>query len=158
MRSLVNSCATTIAPLELLVAGPFSDWLGRWVWFWAGGLLCVMIALAAFFVQVIMNIEAGRAKTQTAAPEAVWQHPASQQSTRSHQKRGCCLFLISRPRGCCYRGKPGRSRFARSVCGNRGKRRHRGSRRSRPRRQCPGADRCTWQTSCQSNDSLHNPR
>lgn len=45
--SPVNSGATAIAPPGLLVAGPFSDWLGIRVWFRAGGILCVMIALAA---------------------------------------------------------------------------------------------------------------
>ena len=47
-------------PLGLLIAGPFSDWLGIRVWFWAGGILCSLIALSAFFVPTIMNIEAHR--------------------------------------------------------------------------------------------------
>jgi MFS transporter, DHA3 family, macrolide efflux protein len=57
VMSLVNSGATAIAPLGLLIAGPFSDWLGIRVWFWVGGILCVMIAMAAFFRPVIMNVE-----------------------------------------------------------------------------------------------------
>ncbi|HSL46689.1 MAG TPA: MFS transporter [Anaerolineales bacterium] len=57
VMSLINSGATAISPLGLLLAGPFSDWLGIRVWFWAGGMLCAMIALAAFFVPVIMNVE-----------------------------------------------------------------------------------------------------
>jgi len=57
VMSLLNSGATAISPLGLLIAGPFSDWLGIRVWFWAGGILCVLIALAAFFVPVIMNVE-----------------------------------------------------------------------------------------------------
>ena len=40
--------ATAIAPLGLLIAGPFSDLVGIRVWFWAGGLLCILIAVAAF--------------------------------------------------------------------------------------------------------------
>jgi DHA3 family macrolide efflux protein-like MFS transporter len=58
VMSLLNSGATAIAPLGLLIAGPFSDWLGIRVWFWAGGILCVLIAISAFFRPVIMNVEA----------------------------------------------------------------------------------------------------
>ena len=38
VMSLVNSGATAIAPLGLLLAGPVSDWLGIRVWFWAEDL------------------------------------------------------------------------------------------------------------------------
>lgn len=57
VMSLVNSGATAISPLGLLLAGPVSDWLGIRVWFWAGGMLCIAIAVAAFFQPVIMNVE-----------------------------------------------------------------------------------------------------
>ncbi|HSJ86768.1 MAG TPA: MFS transporter, partial [Anaerolineales bacterium] len=57
VMSLLTSGATAISPLGLLIAGPFSDWLGIRVWFWAGGILCTLIALSAFFVPVIMNVE-----------------------------------------------------------------------------------------------------
>lgn len=57
VMALLNSGATAISPLGLLIAGPFSDWLGIRVWFWAGGVLCVLIAIGAFFVPVIMNVE-----------------------------------------------------------------------------------------------------
>jgi DHA3 family macrolide efflux protein-like MFS transporter len=57
VMSLINSGATAISPIGLLLAGPFADRLGIRVWFWVGGLLCVMIALGAFFVPAIMNVE-----------------------------------------------------------------------------------------------------
>ena len=57
VMSLLNSGATAIAPLGLLLAGPFADWLGVRVWYWAGGILCVLIAFSAFFVPIIMNVE-----------------------------------------------------------------------------------------------------
>jgi DHA3 family macrolide efflux protein-like MFS transporter len=69
VMSLVNSGATAIAPLGLLVAGPFSDWLGIRVWFWAGGILCVMIALTAFFIPVIMNMEKRQEPQPVLLPE-----------------------------------------------------------------------------------------
>jgi len=71
VTSLVNSGATAISPLGLLIAGPFSDWLGIRVWFWAGGILCVLIALSAFFVPIIMNIETHAEVTQIPASEAI---------------------------------------------------------------------------------------
>jgi MFS transporter, DHA3 family, macrolide efflux protein len=57
VMSLVNSGATAISPLGLLLAGPVSDWLGIRVWFWVGGILCMLIAIAAFFKPAIMNVE-----------------------------------------------------------------------------------------------------
>lgn len=67
VMSLLNSGATAISPLGLLIAGPVSDWLGVRIWFWAGGILCVIIALGAFFVPVIMNVE----DYEKAAPQTV---------------------------------------------------------------------------------------
>jgi DHA3 family macrolide efflux protein-like MFS transporter len=71
VMSLLNSGATAISPLGLLIAGPFSDWLGIRVWFWAGGMICVMIAIAAFFRPVIMNVENSKEGTQVPASEPV---------------------------------------------------------------------------------------
>jgi DHA3 family macrolide efflux protein-like MFS transporter len=71
VMALLNSGATAIAPLGLLVAGPFSDWLGIRVWFWAGGILCVLIAASAFFRPVIMNVENSREITRAPAPDVV---------------------------------------------------------------------------------------
>ena len=71
VMSLVNSGATAISPLGLLIAGPFSDWLGIRVWFWAGGILCVMIAAAAFFRPVIMNVESHNEAPQVPASEPI---------------------------------------------------------------------------------------
>lgn len=71
VMSLLNSGATAISPLGLLIAGPFSDWLGIQVWFWAGGFLCILIAASAFFVPSIMNIESHKISDTPAAIEPV---------------------------------------------------------------------------------------
>jgi DHA3 family macrolide efflux protein-like MFS transporter len=71
VMSLLNSGATAIAPLGLLIAGPFSDWLGIRVWFWAGGILCVLIAASAFFRPVIMNVEQSTETPQTPVSEPI---------------------------------------------------------------------------------------
>lgn len=71
VMALLGSGATAISPLGLLIAGPFSDWLGIRVWFWAGGILCVLIALSAFFRPVIMNVESQGEAVQAPASEAI---------------------------------------------------------------------------------------
>ncbi len=71
VMSLVNSGASAISPLGLLIAGPFSDWLGIRVWFWAGGILCVLIAVSAFFVPVIMNVESHKDETPIPVSEPI---------------------------------------------------------------------------------------
>jgi len=71
VMSLLNSGATAISPLGLLIAGPFSDWLGIRVWFWAGGIICVMIASAAFFRPIIMNVENYKEATPIPASEQI---------------------------------------------------------------------------------------
>ena len=67
VMSLVNSAATAISPLGLLLAGPLSDWLGIRVWFWAGGLICLLIGVGAFFIPTIMNIENNKEGAPAAA-------------------------------------------------------------------------------------------
>ncbi len=55
--SLVNSGATAMMPLSLLIAGPVADALGVRVWYLVGGIACVVIGLSAFGVPAIMNVE-----------------------------------------------------------------------------------------------------
>ena len=71
VMSLLQSGATAISPLGLLIAGPFSDWLGIRVWFWAGGILCALIGLAAFFRPIIMNVENYREAIPVPASEPI---------------------------------------------------------------------------------------
>jgi DHA3 family macrolide efflux protein-like MFS transporter len=54
---LVNSGATAVMPLSLLIAGPVADALGVRVWYLAGGIACVVIGLIAFGVPAIMHVE-----------------------------------------------------------------------------------------------------
>jgi len=61
--SLVNSAATAMSPLGLLIAGPVSDALGVRFWFWAGGSLCLLICAGNFFNQKLLNIEQEPAPT-----------------------------------------------------------------------------------------------
>lgn len=55
--SLIQSGATAMMPISLLVAGPLADAVGVRVWYIAGGLLCAGIALVGLAVPAIMRIE-----------------------------------------------------------------------------------------------------
>jgi DHA3 family macrolide efflux protein-like MFS transporter len=71
IRSLVTSGATAISPLGLLIAGPLSDVVDIRIWFWAGGIICVMIAVAGFFIPVVMEIEKDTESAQQPATDLV---------------------------------------------------------------------------------------
>lgn len=55
--SLINSGATAMMPVSLLVAGPLADAVGVRVWYVAGGLLCAALALVGFAIPAIVRIE-----------------------------------------------------------------------------------------------------
>ena len=71
VMSLINSVATAMSPLSLLIAGPVSDWLGIRVWYWIGGSLCLLMGLAAFFIPVVMNVENNRSESGPAIQPAI---------------------------------------------------------------------------------------
>jgi DHA3 family macrolide efflux protein-like MFS transporter len=58
--TLVGAGATAMSPLSLLVAGPVSDWLGIRTWYLLGGSACIIMAVIAIFIPVVMNIEENR--------------------------------------------------------------------------------------------------
>ncbi len=55
--SLIGAGATAMMPLSLLIAGPLSDALGMRAWYVGGGIACILVTLAAFFIRPIMQIE-----------------------------------------------------------------------------------------------------
>ena len=61
--SLISAGAAAMMPLSLVVAGPVADWLGVRFWYLVGGLVCVLMTVAALFIPAIMNIEGNRAAT-----------------------------------------------------------------------------------------------
>ena len=63
--TLMVSMATAISPMGLVVAGPVADGLGVQVWYTVGGAVCMGVAILAFFIPSILNMEDHRA-----APEA----------------------------------------------------------------------------------------
>jgi DHA3 family macrolide efflux protein-like MFS transporter len=65
--SLVQSAASAMMPLSLLVAGPIADAVGVRAWYLIGGLACAVIGLLAFTVPAIMNVEHNGHETRSAA-------------------------------------------------------------------------------------------
>jgi DHA3 family macrolide efflux protein-like MFS transporter len=58
--TLINSAASAMMPIGLIVAGPIADQLGVQTWFIVGGLVTVIMGIVAFFIPAIMHIEDGR--------------------------------------------------------------------------------------------------
>ncbi len=56
--SLVQAGATAMTPIGLIIAGPVADRFGVQSWFLFSGAVCILMALAAFFVPALLNIEA----------------------------------------------------------------------------------------------------
>lgn len=67
VMSLVNSAATAMTPLSLLVAGPVSDVVGVRAWYLFGGLVCLLMGTAGFFLPVVMNVESNRINEEAPA-------------------------------------------------------------------------------------------
>jgi MFS transporter, DHA3 family, macrolide efflux protein len=55
--SLLSSIGGAMAPLGLMIAGPLADRVGIQTWFFLGGALCVLMAIAGLFIPAVMNIE-----------------------------------------------------------------------------------------------------
>jgi MFS transporter, DHA3 family, macrolide efflux protein len=57
--TVLISIATAMTPLGMLLAGPVADRLGVQIWFLVGGVLTGAVAVAGFFIPVLMNFEEG---------------------------------------------------------------------------------------------------
>ena len=60
--SLLWSVGSGMAPLGLMIAGPVSEQFGIQAWFFAGGLLCVLMAVASLMIPAVINIEEKRSE------------------------------------------------------------------------------------------------
>ncbi|MBN1318433.1 MAG: MFS transporter [Anaerolineales bacterium] len=58
--SLLSSVGAGIAPLGLMIAGPVADRVGIHPWFYFGGLLCVLMAVAGMCIPSVMSVEEKR--------------------------------------------------------------------------------------------------
>lgn len=64
--TLIGSFATAASPISLMLSGPLSDQFGVQTWYMAGGLVCVLIGAAGFFMRPVMSVEKGHPRTQAA--------------------------------------------------------------------------------------------
>lgn len=65
--SLIGAACTAMMPLSLMIAGPFSDRFGLRAWYLIGGGLCVAVAIWAFFMPSLHDMEK-RGKEAALAP------------------------------------------------------------------------------------------
>lgn len=57
VMSLIGALSTAVTPISLLVAGPIADALGVQVWYLIGGVACIVLGVAGFFIPALANIE-----------------------------------------------------------------------------------------------------
>jgi DHA3 family macrolide efflux protein-like MFS transporter len=69
--TVIQSAATAISPLSMLIAGPVADWLGVRVWYVVAGTVCVLMAIGAAFVPVIVHLEDNHSQYAKAVPARV---------------------------------------------------------------------------------------
>lgn len=77
---VVGSITSAMTPLGMAIAGPVADRLGVRTWFLAGGAVCTMMGLAAFFIPAIVRLEdnhreLARAEAQEWAPAGAPANP-----------------------------------------------------------------------------------
>lgn len=58
--TLINSAATAMAPLSLIIAGPMADKFGVQMWFVVSGIATALMGVSGFFIPAVMNLEQGR--------------------------------------------------------------------------------------------------
>ena len=55
--TLINSVASAMTPLGLLMAGPLADTYGVQIWFLVGGVITILMGIAGFLIPAVMHFE-----------------------------------------------------------------------------------------------------
>ncbi len=71
--ALMSSVGTAMVPLGLLIAGPVSDQFGIQSWFFMGGILCIVMAIAALLTPAVINLENKKEETRKTAANIVFE-------------------------------------------------------------------------------------
>lgn len=71
VMALIQSGATAMTPLGLLIAGPVADAVGIRSWFWIGGIACLLMGTAGFFIQPIIHVEKNHGESLPAKSGAI---------------------------------------------------------------------------------------
>jgi MFS transporter, DHA3 family, macrolide efflux protein len=61
--TLLQSVASGMAPLGLIIAGPLAQYVGTQSWFLIGGIATLVMGVVAFTIPAMVNIEQGRHET-----------------------------------------------------------------------------------------------
>jgi DHA3 family macrolide efflux protein-like MFS transporter len=64
--TLIGSVSALMSPLGLLIAGPVANRLGIQAWYNIGGLTCLALGVACFFIPAVTRLEDGRGETLAA--------------------------------------------------------------------------------------------
>jgi DHA3 family macrolide efflux protein-like MFS transporter len=67
--TLYASLGTLVAPIGLVLAAPVAELFGVRVWYAAGGLACLTMGVAGFFVRSIARIESPATTDSVTDPE-----------------------------------------------------------------------------------------
>ena len=57
VMSLLSSLAGGMSPVGLMIAGPIADRFGIQIWFFLGGIICLLMAIVGVFIPAVMNLE-----------------------------------------------------------------------------------------------------
>ena len=68
VMALVNSAATAISPIGLLIAGPLSDSIGIRAWYWFAGICTILMAISGFLIPTVMTVETNHNEMQPSIP------------------------------------------------------------------------------------------
>lgn len=71
VMTLLSASTSAMSPISLLLAAPVADKLGIRVWYIGGGILCVVIALAAFLIKPLMEIEKNKTKSSSVFQKSI---------------------------------------------------------------------------------------
>ncbi|MCX7682684.1 MAG: MFS transporter [Anaerolineae bacterium] len=66
--TVIQSAATATSPLSMVIAGPVADWLGVRVWYIVAGTVCILMAIVAAFVPIIVHLEDNHSKYAQVVP------------------------------------------------------------------------------------------
>ena len=66
--TLMSSVGGLMAPVGLMIAGPVSDHFGIKVWFFLGGILCLLMGVTGFFLPAVLNLDQERSPVENQAP------------------------------------------------------------------------------------------
>jgi len=69
--AVMQSAATAISPLSMIIAGPVADLVGVRFWYVMAGVVCTLMGVGGFFVPVVVHLEDNHSKRGVVEGEAL---------------------------------------------------------------------------------------